>query len=86
LAICNKSEKLSYTTISDNPVQVPDIFEKAGSVDLLVNARIQTSPEELKNILFDNLNQIKSIKGITVNEKFLSYFKPGFPDPVHRMA
>jgi G3E family GTPase len=86
LSFNNKSEKLSYTTISDNPVQVPDIFEKAGSVDLLVNARIQTSPEELKNILFDNLNQIKSIKGITVNEKFLSYFKPGFPDPVHRMA
>jgi Ni2+-binding GTPase involved in maturation of urease and hydrogenase len=85
LSFNNKSEKLSNTTISDNSVPVPVVFEKAGAVDLLVNARIQTSPEELKNILFDNLNKIKTIKGITVNEKFLSYFKPGFPNPVHRM-
>ena len=85
LSFNSKSEKLSFTTISDNSVPVPDIFEKCGSVDLLVNARIQTSPEELKNILFDNLNHLRTVKGITINEKFLSYFKPGFPKPVHRM-
>jgi len=86
LSFNSKSEKLSFTTISDNYVPVPDVFEKSGSVDLLVNARIQTSPEELKTILFDNLNHLRTVKGITINEKFLSYFKPGFPNPVHRMA
>ena len=44
-----------------------------------MNARIQTSPEELRKILFENLNDLKSIKGATINEKFLSYFKPACP-------
>jgi G3E family GTPase len=86
LSYNNKAEKISYTTISDHSVHIPDIFEKAGSVDLLVNARIQTSPEELRKILFENLNDLKSIKGATINEKFLSYFKPGMPNPTHRLT
>jgi G3E family GTPase len=85
LSYNNKSEKLSFTTISDNSVIAPSVFEKTRSVDLLINARIQTSPEELKNILFENLNHLRSVPGVTINEKFLSYFKPGFPNPVHRM-
>jgi G3E family GTPase len=86
LSYNNQSVKLSYTTISDKSVQIPDVPEKSGSVDLLVNARIQTSPDELSKILFDNLNYLKSIEGVTINEKFLSYFQPGFPNPTHRLT
>ena len=86
LSYNNKAEKISYTTMTDLSVNIPDIFEKSGSADLLVNARIQTSPEELRKILFENLNHLKSIKGVTVNEKFLSYFKPGMPNPTHRLT
>jgi G3E family GTPase len=82
----NQSEKLSYTTISDKSVQVPKVYEKSGSVDLLVNARIQTSPDELGKILFENLDNLKSIEGVKINEKFLSYFQPGFPNPTHRLT
>jgi hypothetical protein len=85
LVFNDKSLKISHTTISDNAVYESPVYEKAGSVDLLVNARIQTSPDELRKILFDNLNQLKSNDGVKVNEKFLSYFKPGFPDPTHRL-
>lgn len=80
------SVKLSHTTISDNTVNELSVHDKANSVDLLVNARIQTSPDELRKILFDNLNRLKSLDGVQVNEKFLSYFKPGFPDPTHRIS
>jgi hypothetical protein len=80
-----KSLKISHTTISDKTASRSPVYEKARSVDLLVNARIQTSPDELRLILFDNLNKLKSNKGVIVNEKFLSYFKPGFPNPTHRM-
>ncbi|MGE5457995.1 MAG: GTP-binding protein, partial [Methanococcaceae archaeon] len=86
LSFNGKSEKLSFTTISDKSYEESLVPEKAKSVDLLINARIQTSPDELRKILFDNLNQLKSRDGVQVNEKFLSYFQPGFPDPTHRMS
>jgi G3E family GTPase len=82
----NKSEKVSYTTIIDKSKQKTNIFEKSGSVDLLINARIQTSPEVLRDILTVALNQLKSKEGLSINEKFLSYFQPGFPNPTHRMV
>jgi G3E family GTPase len=85
LSYNNKSLKLSHTTISDKTVQEPLVYEKSSSVDLLVNARIQTSPDELREILFENLKKLKSHDGIQVNEKFLSYFQPGFPNPTHRL-
>jgi G3E family GTPase len=82
----NQSKKLSYTTILDESIQVPISFEKASSVDLLINARVETSPDELKKILFENLNQLKALPEVTINEKFLSYFQPGVPNPTHRLA
>lgn len=86
LSFNGKSEKLSYTTISDKSTKESLVQEKAMSVDLLINARIQTTPDELRKILFDNLIQLKSIDGVQVNEKFLSYFQPGFPNPTHRIS
>jgi G3E family GTPase len=86
LSFNNKSAKISHTTLSDKTVPEPDFYENSGSVDLLINARIQTSPEELGKILFDNLKRLKSVDGVQINEKFLSYFQPGFPNPTHRIA
>jgi G3E family GTPase len=86
LSYNNKSIKISYTTILDKTSREPVAFEKAGSVDLLVNARIQTTPDELRKILFDSLNHLRSQEGVTINEKFLSYFQPGFPNPTHRLG
>jgi G3E family GTPase len=85
LVFNDKSLKISHTTISDKTVSGSPVYEKSRSVDLLVNARIQTSPDELRKILFDNLTLLKSHDGVQVNEKFLSYFQPGFPNPTHRM-
>jgi G3E family GTPase len=85
LSFNNQSLKLSHTTISDKSFQEPLVYEKSVSVDLLVNARIQTSPDELRKILFENLKKLKSHDGVQVNEKFLSYFQPGFPNPTHRL-
>lgn len=86
LSFNDKSVKISHTTVSGKKVTEPVDYEKCGSVNLLINARIQTSPEELRNILFDNLNIVKARTGTQVNEKFLSYFRPGFPNPTHRLA
>lgn len=77
--------KLSYTTILEKESKFPLILEKANKVDLLVNARIQTTPDELRNIFIDLLNQIKLKPGVSIYEKHLSYFQPGFPNPTHRI-
>ena len=78
--------KISHTAILDKKESVLALHEKSNSADLLINARIQTSPGELKKILFEILDRFKSMEGVTINEKFLSYFQPGFPNPTHRIA
>ena len=86
LSYNNHSSKISYTTILDKAKQKPLTFEKSNSAYLLVNARIQTSPEQLRKILFDNLNELKLLDSVEINERFLSYFQPGFPNPIHRLV
>jgi G3E family GTPase len=86
LSFNNKSLKISHTTFFDKSVQYSATFEKSNAIRLLVNARIQTSPDELRKIIIDVLDQFKSKEGVTINEKFLSYFKPGFPNPTHRLV
>jgi G3E family GTPase len=82
----NQSYKLSYTTILDKNFQIPVKLEKCNSIDLLVNARVQTSPNELREIFIDALNRVKQQKDVVLNEKHLSYFQPGFPTPTHRLV
>lgn len=49
--------------------------EESDCVTLMVNARVYTTPEVLRSILFAVLNQFKTREGITINEKFISYFQ-----------
>lgn len=82
----DQSTKISYTTILDNTIIEPGSYEKSDSAYLLINARIQTSPDELSKVLFENLTELKLTDGVTLHEKFLSYFQPGFPNPIHRFS
>jgi G3E family GTPase len=85
LSFNNQSIKISHTTILDKTIHEPKTLEKASKAHLLINARIQASPEDLRELLFDALDHLKSHEGVNVDEKFLSYFQPGFPNPTHRM-
>jgi len=86
LSFNDQSLKISHTTILDKTIHEPKTFEKANTVHLLVNARIQATPDVLREVLFDGLDRLKSKEGVTIDEKFLSYFQPGFPNPTHRMT
>jgi G3E family GTPase len=76
LTFNDKTLKLSHTKILDEIARGSIISEKSNSVDLLVNASVHTSPDELRKILFEVLNQFKSLDGVTIKEKFISYFQP----------
>lgn len=75
LSFNGKSLMLGHTSLLDEIAQSPKVFEKSNSVDLLVNARVYASPDELRRILFEALNQFKSLDGVTIKEKFISYFQ-----------
>jgi G3E family GTPase len=76
LSFNGRSFNISYSALLDENASTAIHLEKSDSVDLIINARVHTSPGELRKILIDALNQFKSIEGVTVKEKFLSYFQP----------
>jgi len=71
----NQALKLNHTEFLNGNTGETKEYEKSNSADLLVNARIQTSSAELRQFLFDILNQFKSQEGIKIVEKFISYFE-----------
>lgn len=70
-----QSFKLDYTAVLDEKAKMPNKIGEGNTVDLLVNARIQTSPDELRKILMELLKQFKTMDGVTIKEKFISYFQ-----------
>lgn len=86
LSYKNKSHKISFTTLAEKKKQEFDTTEKAGTVHLIVNARIQSTPDQLRGLVVDELERLKSGGNITVTEKCVSCFSPGFPNPTHRIA
>ncbi len=77
-------QKVSFTA-------VPNLNWKNGlkpfdgeKMTLMVNARAQTSPENLRGIVVSVINKLKSKPSVTINEYCVSAFKPGFPTPTFR--
>lgn len=76
LSFNGQSSKINYTTLLAEISLGEATIEKSNSVDLMINARVQTSPEELRKILYDALDQFKAMESVAVREKFISYFQP----------
>jgi len=71
----NQALKLNHNLFLNGNNGFPAECEKSNSADLLVNARIQTSHNELRKILFEILNHFNSREGVKIVEKFISYFR-----------
>ncbi|HTE27703.1 GTP-binding protein [Flavitalea sp.] len=82
----NKS-KISYTSIHD---QHQDLnmsgSSKSDKIDLLINARIQSTPGQLSDIVSLAINEIIKRGTSRINVKKLSSFQPGYPRPTYRMV
>ena len=79
------SHKISFTTIFDEDWKkwVPD-FE-INSVQLMVNSRIETTPDVAKEIVKKGVVAISGA-GVFVSENHKQAFQPGFPNPTHRIT
>ncbi len=58
----------------------------ANKVKVLINARVQTEPATLKQVLANAVSEVKSKMDCKIIERKLLAFKPGFPKPTHRIA
>ncbi|MCE1188343.1 MAG: CobW-like GTP-binding protein [Ignavibacteria bacterium] len=80
------SQKISFTTITDNTTENRIRLHEASSLHLAMNARVQTTPEKLRLIVADTISEFNSQSNIRVIEQNISYFTPGFPNPTHRLT
>ncbi|MCX6238630.1 MAG: hypothetical protein NTY07_13890 [Bacteroidia bacterium] len=79
------SHKISFTSILDDnwKINLPSLM--VGDVKIMVNSRIETSPEVARAIVRKGVNAI-SRSGVLVSESQEQAFQPGFPDPTHRIT
>jgi Ni2+-binding GTPase involved in maturation of urease and hydrogenase len=79
-------QKISYTTVG-NRIYVPvDMAPKTRDISLLINARVQTDPEVLAQIIDEAEKEISLRTGSTIIVNKLAAFQPGYPRPTHRMT
>lgn len=77
-------EKISVTSTSrPTDIKLPDF--KAADVTVLINARVQTEPRILAEIVQRALLEISNRYKCRIVEGPWSVFKPGFPRPTHRI-
>lgn len=79
-------EKISFTAtpILNWQEQVKKI--DSNKITLILNARAQTTPENLRQIVVDIIEEMRKNRDIEINEFCVSAFKPGFPNPTYRYA
>jgi len=77
--------KISFTTMSRSIYSdhLPSIQKQTQK--LLINARVQTSPEQLETIITEATSWIKDLYQCDINAGDTRSFQPGFPTPVHRI-
>lgn len=77
--------KISFTRISDKQ-DLDDLhLEKKLYTKLLINARVQTTPEMLSALINEAVQGVRSALGCFVIVKSTASFQPGFPKPTHRI-
>lgn len=86
MEVNGRTEKISFTTnINRQDLDLLSMspFPKA---KLIINARIETEPDALQQMVANLVQSIRHETEATILELNTSAFKPGFPNPTHRMS
>ncbi|HKC36524.1 MAG TPA: GTP-binding protein [Chitinophagaceae bacterium] len=78
-------KKISITNVLPISFYKPEEND-AGEVHLLINARVQTEPEILQQMVNDTLKQMVQKHDCNIMVEKWSAFKPGYPKPTHRIS
>lgn len=79
-------DKISFTQVNDAPVSDDTNKLELNSINMLVNARVESTPESLKKILYQAIEEIRDCSDSLIEMNNLSAFKPGFPEPTFQMC
>ena len=84
--LLNQKTKISYTTIAENEWPVLADETNSNTASLLINARVQTDPELLHEIVQSAISFIQQKYNCIIQTLHQQAFQPGFPRPTYRMA
>ena len=79
-------EKISFTTNLRRRDLEELSLSDASQARLTINARVETDPEALKKMIAEVVQVARNETKSTIIEMNTSAFKPGFPNPTHRIT
>jgi|SRR5665647_707806 len=81
-----EQRKISFNSIAVYPdVDEPDHIE-TDRIIVLINARVQVTPALLEKIITDAITETELSVPCKIIQNNMSAFKPGYPNPTHRIA
>jgi len=78
-------QKISFTNSIDEDWKKDHTTVSSNLVKLMVNARIETTPELARSIIRNGIESVSG-NGVVISESNEVAFQPGFPTPTHRIT
>lgn len=83
--LINGDTKVSFTSTTPVTYAYKAKRHKAATATLLINARVQTAPDSLSEIVSNAIEEEEKKSSCKIFIRSLSSFKPGYPKPTYRI-
>ncbi len=83
--LLNGEKKISFTYDSQGELMDAIENKKDNLATLLINARVETSPEMLSHLMSEGIKETEIKSNCKITVKSLASFQPGFPSPTYRI-
>jgi G3E family GTPase len=77
--------KISFGPFDTNALEQQHTTEESSRAVLLVNARVQTTPKALQDIITEAIVETENTTACKITEYTVSAFQPGYPRPTYRI-
>ena len=84
--LLNEEIKMSFTSSTSPKITPEPKGHSSSSATLLINARIETTPDIVYKIISEAIKEISIRSGCVMATKTISAFQPKFPRPTHRIV
>lgn len=84
--LLNGEKKISFTYALQGELLDAIENKKNKSATLLINARIQTSPERLSQLISEAIKETEIKSNCKIAVKSMASFRPGYPKPTYRIS
>ena len=77
--------KISLTHIPEEIQYDQYLHEKKPFITLLLNARVETTPERLRQLVQNAIQEVETTLSCYILTRNIASFQPGYPAPIHRI-